>query len=249
MRLLVVLMLFAVPLMGLGQSPELPPCEWAPGMYWEWQVVLPQSPSWSGVAAVYVLKAERWGDYELDLLVSNWPVEGGRVVRLGAVVRQPCGTMRGFGFLYSDIYRWAFNPPGSVIEHSWHAKGMGQATIEVELAPQPVEVEVSAGVFPECVRLTRRSRTGGELVVAEEETIWFDRLLGWPVRMRSTLYYQDRIYFGESQLVSYGVLPLAETVARVFAALDEMEVLGDPFSETAQGLRGQLLSLGFSPPE
>jgi len=238
-----VILLTGVPLfLGFSQLP----CQWAPGMYWEWSTAIPQSPSWGGTTSVYVLKAEMWGDYETDLLAWISPFKGGKLVKLGVVVRQPCSSMRGFGFWYSDIYRWVFYPPGSTIELHWRAEGSGESAIQVELSEERVAVEVPAGVFPECVKLTRYSHVANEFGTMEgEETIWFDEFLGWPVKAEYVVYYKDRVYTGQTELLSYGKLTVEEAVSQVLAALEEMEVLNESLAQEAQHIRDQLESLGL----
>ena len=243
-----------IPLMGVlvlsfcaAWAAPTPACEWSPGTYWEWSVTPPQSPSSSVTTRVYVLKAERWGDYEVDFLAWIWPFELGESVQLGAAVRQPCGQMRGFGLWAPNAHRWWIYPPGTEIEQRWQGGVTGEGTLRVTIADEEVTVEVPAGVFEGCVHLT----LAGEYVVGEEghevrEEVWFSRELGWPVKGTFRYGLLSESHF---ELLALGQLELGEAVARVLAAVDSMAALGDPFEHQAFRVREQLRSLGLPPEE
>ena len=243
-----------IPLMGVlvlsfcaAWAAPPPACEWSPGMYWEWSVTPPQSPSSSVTTRVYVLKAERWGDYEVDFLAWIWPFELGESVQLGAAVRQPCGQMRGFGLWAPNAHRWWIYPPGTEIEQRWQGGVTGEGTLRVTIADEEVTVEVPAGVFEGCVHLTLAGEymDGGEGHEVREE-VWFSRELGWPVK---GIFRYGLLPESHFELLGLGQLELREAVARVLAAVDSMAALGDPFEHQAFRVREQLRSLGLPPEE
>jgi len=227
-----------------------PPCQWAPGMYWEWREVLSQSTDAESFTAVYVLKSERWGDYETDLLATVRPYSSGEIVQLGVVVREPCGPVRGFGFWAYNAHRWAYYPEGAVIGEQWQGGGLGEGSLRVTIIERENVIEVPAGTFENCVHFVlasehQNANTGESSF--EREEIWFDPFLGWPVRQEYEVSRAGLNVHGTLELVSYGTLTVEVAVSRVLAALEEMETLGDPFARKAQEVRGQLQSLGLLP--
>jgi len=227
-----------------------PPCQWAPGMYWEWREVLSQSTDAESFTAVYVLKSERWGDYETDLLATVRPYSGGEIVQLGVVVREPCGPVRGFGFWAYNAHRWAYYPEGAVIGEQWQGGSLGDGFLQVKIIDKEAVAEVPAGTFENCVHFVLASEhqdaNTGESSFEREE-IWFDPFLGWPIRQEYEVSWSGLNMHGTLELVSYGTLTVEGAVSRVLAALEEMETLGDPFVQKAQKVRGQLQSLGLLP--
>lgn len=241
--LAVSLLLLVFGLSGLATGL---PCEWSPGMYWEWDVSLVQSPSSDGRGAVYVLKAENWGDYQVVSLAWIWPFSEGEGVQLGTAVRQPCGAMRGFGLWASNAHRWWPYPPKTEIEQRWTSELTGEGTLHVSILAHDVPVEVPAGEFEHCVHLVLTGEyTNGTGVHHTHEEIWFSRELGWPVK--GTFLLDG---FGEErfELSSLGRIEVEQAVARVLAVVDRMALMGAP-PDYAHKIRDQLRSLGLLPEE
>jgi len=216
--------------------------EWQPGMFWRWESVNAQSPSFTNTITIYVLTSTKVLDADVYVLGQVGQINDETFVQLGEAMRQPGGPIQALGVQFQRDTRWRLNPPGweSKESWSWPANGGGTGTTIKRVEADNVDVRVPAGFYPHCMKLfVSYCSKYPDRTIEETDTTWYSRDIDWPVKISDTVTINDKTYQGTTVLMETGMISPEEAAQKILATIDEMP------SSDAYFLRRKLLSLGL----